>query len=87
MAQSRDACKVIGIYNSDCTCRRAVFLIPGDRFPLCPRCGGSVSWRAVWTLVLEDRHRPWAVKGPNALTCRSRRDNAGRTPHNGWDEV
>ncbi len=52
MAESGETSKIIGIYNSDCSCRRAVFLIPGDRIPLCPECGGSVSWKPVWAIAL-----------------------------------
>ncbi len=86
MAQSRDACQVTGIYDSDCLCRRAVFLIPGDRFPLCPRCGGSVNWRTVWTLVLEARRSP-RRKRELGLAYDSRRESAQNLRWNGWDEV
>ncbi len=86
MAQSRDACQVTGIYDSDCECRRAVFLIPGDRFPLCPRCGGMVNWRTVWTLILERPRRPRRQR-ELGLVYGLRREGPRSALWNGWDEV
>lgn len=70
MAQSGETSEVVGVYDSTCSCRRAVLLIPGDRFPLCPRCEALVSWRTVWTMVLDPTG---ARQSTDAF-------------YNGWDE-